>query len=58
MQTCKACNLQYKRSKKYNHELTNTHLAVNNQNYCNQCKQKIKIYAITKHIHNPMNKNN
>ena len=33
METCPNCNLQYKRNNKYNQELTNTHLAANNQYY-------------------------
>ena len=31
MEHCLTCNLQYKRKNKYNHELTNTHHAANNQ---------------------------
>ena len=42
MEHCPTCNLQYKRKNKYNHELTNTHLAANNQYYCQQCKKNIK----------------
>ena len=36
MEHCPTCNLQYKRNNKDNHELTNTHLAANNQYYCQQ----------------------
>ena len=39
METCPTCNLQYKRNNNYNNELTNTHLAANNQHYCQQCKR-------------------
>ena len=38
MEHCPTCNLQYKRNNRYNHELTNTHLAAFNQYYCQQCK--------------------
>ena len=43
MEHCPTCNSQYKRNNKYNHELTNTHLAANNQYYCQQCKQILNI---------------
>ena len=33
METCTTCKLQYKRNNKYNHKLTNTHLAASNQYY-------------------------
>ena len=36
MEHCPTCKLQYKRNNKYNHDLTNTHLAANNQYYCQQ----------------------
>ena len=39
MERCPTCNLQYKRKNKYNHDLTNTHLAADNQNFCQQCKR-------------------
>ena len=39
MEHCPTCNLQYKRNKKYNHELTNKHLTANNQYYCQQCNR-------------------
>ena len=38
MEHCPTCSLQNKRINKYNHELTNTDLAANNQYYCQQCK--------------------
>ena len=31
MEHCPTCNLHYKRNNNKNHELTNTHLAANNQ---------------------------
>ena len=31
MEHCPTCNLQYKLNNKYKHDLTNTHLAANNQ---------------------------
>ena len=43
MEHCPTCNLQYKRNNKHNHELTNTHLAANNQYYCRQCKQILNL---------------
>ena len=39
MQHCPTCNLQYKRNKKYNRDLTNTIFAAYNQHYCQQCKR-------------------
>ena len=43
MEHCPTCNLQYKRNNKYNHELTNTHLATNNQIHCQQCKKILSL---------------
>ena len=43
MERCPSCNLQYKRNNKYNHELTNTHLAANNQYYCQKCKKILNL---------------
>ena len=43
MELCPTCNSQYKRNNKYNHELFNTHLAANNQYYCQQCKQILNL---------------
>ena len=39
MEHCPTCNLQHERNDKYNHDLTNTQLAANNQYYCQQCKK-------------------
>ena len=38
MEHCPTCNLQYIWNNKYNQDLTNTHVAANNQYYCQQCK--------------------
>ena len=43
MEHCPNCILQYKRNNKYNHELTNTHLAAINQYYCQQYQQCKRI---------------
>ena len=43
MEHCPTCNLQYKRNNKFNHELTNTHLAASNHYYCQQRKRVVKI---------------
>ena len=43
MEHCPTCNLQYKRNNKHNLELTNTHLAANNQYYCQQCKRILSL---------------
>ena len=43
MEHCPTCNLQYKRNNKFNHELTNTHLAANNHYYCQQCTKVINL---------------
>ena len=43
MEHCPTCNLQYKRNKKYDHELTNTHLAAKNQYHCQQCKTILNL---------------
>ena len=43
MEHCPTCSLQYKRNNKYNHELTNTHLAANKQYYCQQCKRILNL---------------
>ena len=37
------CKLQYKRKNKYNHELTNTHLAAINQYHCQQCRTILNL---------------
>ena len=39
MEHCPTCKLQFKRNKKNNRDLTNTHLAANNQYFCQQCKK-------------------
>ena len=57
METCPTCNLQYKRNNKYNHELTNTHLAANNQYYCQQCKQIINLADKRLHLQSNEHKN-
>ena len=49
MENCPTCNLQYKRNIKHNHELTNTHIAANNQNYCLQGKRI--LYLADKKFH-------
>ena len=38
MESCPTCNLKHKRKIKDNHELSNTHIAANNQYYCEQGK--------------------
>ena len=43
MEHCPTCSLQYKRNNKDNHNLNNTHLAANNQYYCQQCKRIINL---------------
>ena len=43
MEHCPTCNLQYKRINNYNQDLTNTHLAANNQYYCQQCKKILNL---------------
>ena len=49
--------MQYKRNNNYNHELTNTHLAANNQYYCHQCKQIINIADKGFHLQSNEHKN-
>ena len=39
MDSFPTCTLRYTRNIKYNHELSNTYLAVKNQNYCQQCEK-------------------
>ena len=43
MEHCPTCNLQHKRIKKYNHDLTNTYLAAISQYYCQHCKRKLNL---------------
>ena len=57
MEHCPTCNLQYKRNKKYNHELTNTHLAANNQYYCQQCKKVMNLTDKIFHLQSNEHKN-
>ena len=57
MEHCPTCNLQYKRNNKYNHELTNTHLAANNQYYCQQCKRILNIADKRFHLQSNEHKN-
>ena len=39
MEHCPTCNLQYKGNNKYNHELTNTHLAAKTNNIVNNVNE-------------------
>ena len=57
MEHCPTCNLQYKRNNKYNHEITNTHLAANNQYYCQQCKRIINLADKRFHLQSNEHKN-
>ena len=57
METCPTCNLQYKLNNKYNHDLTNTHLAANNQYYCQQCERIINIADKRFHLQSNEHKN-
>ena len=57
MENCPTCNLQYKRNNRYNHELTNTHLAANNQYYCQQCKKVINLADKRLHLQSNEHKN-
>ena len=57
METCPTCNLQYKRNNKYNHDLTNAHLAANNQYYCQQCKQILSLADKRFHLQSIEHKN-
>ena len=57
MEHCPTCNSQYKRNNKYNHELTNTHLATNKQYYCQQCKKILNIADETFHLQSNEHKN-
>ena len=51
------CNLQCKRNNEYNHELTNIHLAANNQFYCQQCKQILNLADKRFHLQSNEHKN-
>ena len=57
MEHCPTCNLQYKRNNKYNHELTNAHLAANNQYYCQQCKRILSLADKRFHLQSNEHKN-
>ena len=57
MEHCPTCNSQYKRNIKYNHELTNTHLAANNQYYCQQCKKILNLADKRFHLQSIEHKN-
>ena len=58
MEHCPTCNLHYKRNNNYNHESTNTHLAVINQNYCQQCKRIINLADKKLHLQSNEHKDN
>ena len=57
MEHCPTCNLHYKRNNKYNHDLTNTHLAANNQYYCQQCKRILNLADKRLHLQSDEHKN-
>ena len=57
MEHCATCNLQYKRSNKYNLELTNTHLAATNHYYCQQCKRILNLADKKIHLQSNERKN-
>ena len=57
MEHCPTCNLQYKWNNKYNHELTNTYLAANNQYYCQQCKNVSNLVDERFHLQSIEHKN-
>ena len=57
MEHCPTCNLQYKRNNKYNHELTNAHLAAINQYYCQQCKRILNLADKRFHLQSNEHKN-
>ena len=57
MEHCQNCNLQYKRNNKYNHDLTNTHLAAINQYYCQQCKRILNLADKRFHLQSNEHKN-
>ena len=57
MEHSPTCNLQNKRNKKYNHELTNTHLEANNQYYCQQCKRILSLADKRFHLQSNEHKN-
>ena len=55
MEHCQTCNLQYKRNNIYNHELTNIHLAADNQYYCQQCERILNLADKKDSMYNQMN---
>ena len=57
METCTTCNLQFKRNNKYHHLLTNGHLAVSNQYYCQQCKTIMSLADKGLHLQSNEHKN-
>ena len=57
MEHCPTCNLQNKQNNKYNHALTNTHLAANNQYYCQQGKRILSLADIRFHSQSNEHKN-
>ena len=57
MEHCPTCNLQYKRNNKYNHEITNTTLAANNQYYCQQCIKVLNLKDKRFHLQSNEHKN-
>ena len=58
METCINWNSQYKRSNKYNLDLANTRLAVNNQYYCRQWKQKRNLAEKKTYLQSDEHKSN
>ena len=50
------CNI--KRNNKYNHELNNTHLAANNQYYCQHCNRILNLADKRFHLQSKEHKNN
>ena len=58
MEHCPTCNLQHKRNNEYNHELTNAHLAANNQKYCHNVKKILNLADKRFHLQSNKHKNN
>ena len=50
MESCPIGILQYNRPNNYDHEITNTHLAANNQYYCKQCRKRINLADEKSHL--------
>ena len=57
MEHCPTCTLQYKRNKNHNHEITNAHLAANDQYYCQQCKRILSLADKRFHLQSNEHKN-